>query len=85
MVVLAVGIPAAFSQAATAEQRPELQAASPATTAMAPAAVAPNGMPTTPQTELPPNSAFEAQAKLFPKLRQFYTAGPEPCEVWCRS
>ena len=39
---------------------------------MAPAALAPNGMPSTPLTELPPTSAFEAQAKLFPRLRQFY-------------
>jgi multiple antibiotic resistance protein len=73
--VLAVGIPAVLSQAtqaATAEQRPAPQAASPAATAVAPAAVAPTGMPNTPLTELPPTSAFDAQAKLFPKLRQFY-------------
>ena len=75
LAVLAVGIPAVLSQAtqaATAEQRPAPQAASPAATAVAPAAVAPTGMPNTPLTELPPTSAFDAQAKLFPKLRQFY-------------
>jgi multiple antibiotic resistance protein len=80
LAVLAVGIPAALSQAtqaASAELHPALQATSPAITAMAPAAVAPaavapNGMPTTPLTERPSASAFEAQAKLFPKLRQFY-------------
>ena len=80
LAVLAVGIPAALyppAQAATAEPRPALQAASPATiaaarAAVAPAAVAPTGMPTTPLTELPSASAFEAQAKLIPKLRQFY-------------
>ncbi len=78
--MLAVGIPAALSQAtqaASAESRPALQTTSPAITAMAPAAVAPaavapNGKPTTPLSERPSASAFEAQAKLFPKLRQFY-------------
>jgi multiple antibiotic resistance protein len=34
--------------------------------------VAPTGVPTTTLTELPSASAFEAQAKLIPKLRQFY-------------
>jgi multiple antibiotic resistance protein len=75
LAVLAVGIPAALSQAtqaASAESRPALQATSPAITAMAPAAVAPNGKPTTPLSERPSASAFEAQAKLFAKLRQFY-------------
>jgi multiple antibiotic resistance protein len=80
LAVLAVGIPAALSQAtqaASAESRPALQATSLAITAMAPAAVAPaavapNGKSTTPLSERPSASAFEAQAKLFPKLRQFY-------------
>jgi len=80
LAVLTVGVPAVLSQAAqaaSAEQRPAPQVASPAATAnspaaLAPAAVAPTGMPNTPLTELPPSSAFEAQAKLFPKLRQFY-------------
>jgi multiple antibiotic resistance protein len=73
--VLAVGIPAVLSQptqAASAETRPTPQAASPAVTTTAPAAVSPSGTPTTPLAEPPPTSAFEAQAKLFPKLRQFY-------------
>ena len=80
LAVLAVGIPAVLSQAtqaASAESRPALQPASPAATAMPPAAVppaavAPTGMPTTPLIELPPTSAFEGQAKLFAKLRRFY-------------
>ncbi len=75
LAVLAVGIPAALcppAQAATAETRPAPQATSPTTTAMAPAAVAPTGVPTTTLTELPSASAFEAQAKLITKLRQFY-------------
>jgi multiple antibiotic resistance protein len=80
LAVLAVGIPAALcppAQAAIAEPRPTLRAASPATiaatqAAVAPAAMPPTGMPTTPLTELPSASAFEAQAKLIPKLRQFY-------------
>jgi multiple antibiotic resistance protein len=56
LAVLAVGIPAALGSPAQA----------------ATAAVAPTGVPTTTLTELPSASAFEAQAKLIPKLRQFY-------------
>ena len=40
--------------------------------ALALLAVAPTGVPTTTLTELPSASAFEAQAKLIPKLRQLY-------------
>jgi len=56
LAVLAVGIPASLGSPAQA----------------ATAAVAPTGVPTTTLTELPSASAFEAQAKLIPKLRQFY-------------
>jgi hypothetical protein len=42
------------------------------TIAMSPEAVAPTGVPPPPVTEQPSASAFEAQAKLIPKLRQFY-------------
>jgi len=78
LAMLTLGIPAALcppaqaATAATAEPRPALQAASPATIAVAPAPVAPTGVPATSLTELPSASAFEAQAKLIPKLRQFY-------------
>ena len=40
--------------------------------ALALLAVAPTGLPTTTLIELPSASAFEAQAKLIPKLRQSY-------------
>ena len=75
LALLAVGIPAVMSQsalAATAGPTPTMAVAPAATTAMAPVAVAPAGVPTTSLTELPSASAFEAQAKLIPKLRQFY-------------
>jgi multiple antibiotic resistance protein len=36
------------------------------------AATAPTAVPATPLTDLPSASSFEAQAKLIPKLRQFY-------------
>ena len=62
LALLVVGIPTVPSQPAHA-----------ASAGAAPAMVAaPTGVPATSLTELPSASAFEAQAKLIPKLRQFY-------------
>ena len=75
LTVLAVGIPAALCppvQAATAGPASAMVLTPAATNSVAPAAAAPNGAPATTLTELPSASAFEAQAKLIPKLRQFY-------------
>jgi multiple antibiotic resistance protein len=75
LILLAVGssftLAAPVLAASPARPSVTLPAAA-ATTAVAPQGAAPTGLPTTTLTELPSASAFEAQAKLIPKLRQFY-------------
>lgn len=63
MLLLEPGLAAAATAAATANT---------ATAALADPATGALAVPSTPLTELPSASAFEAQAKLLPRLRMFY-------------